>query len=87
METKSQVMDLNYLQRKVNQVRKSCVTPEQKGNYYRYAKLYRDWMKRYNNDLGYQIRVDLVMLIASSFLVALLLAMTSLFWLAKLINP
>lgn len=69
MEAKT--MDLNYLQKKISRVRKSCVTPQQKEAYYRYVKLYRELLTRYNNDFGYQVRFDFKLLVITSLLIAL----------------
>lgn len=81
MEAKT--LDLNYLQKKLNSVRKSCVTPEQKATYRNYAQLYRNWLARYNNDFGYQFRVDMTMLILSGLGIAILLVTAGLILISK----
>jgi hypothetical protein len=68
------VNELNFLQNKVSKVRKSCVTPEQKSTYQRYAELYRERIARYNDDFRYRLRVDAIAMAITSFLVAGFLA-------------
>lgn len=82
METKT--MDLNYLQKKMNQVRKSCVTPEHKAAYAQYVQLYRNMLARYNKDFHYRFRVDMIMLFVTGGLIALLLVTAALMLLSKI---
>lgn len=84
MEAKTQTIDLNYLQKKLNSVRKSCVTPEQKATYRNYAQLYRNWLARYNNDFGYQFRVNITMLVGIGLVIAVLLVTAGLMLISKL---
>lgn len=84
MEAKTQTIDLNYLQKKLNSVRKSCVTPEQKAAYKQYVQLYRNWMGRYNNEFGYRVKVDFMLMMLSGACIAILLVTIILMLIAKL---
>lgn len=85
MEPLSKTLDLNYLQKKLNAVRKSCTTPEQKAAYYNYVQLYRNWLARYNNNFGYHVKIDFVKLIGTSLLLAIS-GVTVMLYLIYLIN-
>lgn len=65
METQT----INMIQDKVNRVRKSCVTPEQKQSFKRYKQLYLDMMARYEGDFQYQMKVDSIMFTSTGFFI------------------
>jgi len=84
METKA--IDFNAVQLKLSKVRKSCVTPEQKSVYRRYAQLYRNLIAKYNNDYQYAIRIDAMMLLVTSALLAAIAVTGGVMLIAKILS-
>lgn len=77
---------ITQLQRKVNSVAKSCVTPEQKASARRFYQLYKAKLKRYNEDFGYQTKVDSILLIIISLVIMSGLATVVMMLLGKIFN-
>lgn len=77
---------ITQLQRKVNSVAKSCVTPEQKASARRFYHLYKAVLKRYNEDFGYQVKVDMIMLTLISLIIAMGAGLTVLYLFSKAVT-
>ena len=77
---------ITQLQRKVNSVAKSCVTPEQKASARRFYHLYKAVLKRYNEDFGYRVKVDMLMLTVISLIIALGAGVTVLYLFSKAVT-
>lgn len=77
---------ITQLQRKVNSVAKSCVTPEQKASARRFYQLYKAKLKRYNEDFGYQVKVDMLMLTVISLIIAMGAGVTVLYLFSKAVT-
>lgn len=77
---------ITQLQRKVNSVGKSCVTPEQKASARRFYQLYKAELKRYNEDFGYQVKVDSILLALTSLVIMSGLATVVMMLLGKIFN-
>lgn len=77
---------ITQLQRKVNSVGKSCVTPEQKASARRFYHLYKAKLKLYNEDFGYQVKVDMLMLTVISLIIALGAGVTVLYLFSKAVT-
>ena len=77
---------ITQLQRKVNSVAKSCVTPEQKASARRFYHLYKAKLKLYNEDFGYQVKVDMLMAAFISLIIALGAGVTVLYLFSKAVT-
>lgn len=77
---------ITQLQRKVNSVAKSCVTPEQKASARRFYHLYKAKLKLYNEDFGYRVKVDMMMAAFISLIIAMGAGLTVLYLFSKAVT-